>query len=69
MAGKTTQRGKANAWKSALSNDAERDSPVAEAPDLHARISELAYFKAQQRGFEPGRELEDWLAAETEVGR
>jgi len=67
MAGKMTQRGKANAWKSALPSDAERDPPVAEAPDLHARIAELAYFKAQQRGFEPGRDLEDWLEAETEV--
>jgi hypothetical protein len=30
-------------------------------------IAELAYVKAQQRGFEPGHELEDWLAAEAEV--
>ena len=30
-------------------------------------IAELAYFKAQQRAFEPGHELEDWLAAEAEV--
>jgi Protein of unknown function (DUF2934) len=30
-------------------------------------IAELAYFKAQQRGFEPGHEREDWLAAEAEV--
>ena len=30
-------------------------------------VAELAYFKARQRGFEPGHELEDWLAAEGEV--
>ena len=30
-------------------------------------IAELAYFKAQRRGFEPGHEEEDWLAAEAEV--
>jgi hypothetical protein len=30
-------------------------------------IREAAYFKAQQRGFAPGRELEDWLAAEREI--
>jgi hypothetical protein len=26
-----------------------------------------AYFRAQSRGFEPGYEWEDWLAAEAEV--
>ena len=30
-------------------------------------IEERAYFKAVQRDFAPGYELEDWLAAETEV--
>ncbi|MBL8381881.1 MAG: DUF2934 domain-containing protein [Burkholderiales bacterium] len=32
-----------------------------------ARIAERAYFRAQQRGFAPGHELDDWLAAEREV--
>jgi hypothetical protein len=32
-------------------------------------IATCAYFRAQQRGFEPGHELEDWLAAESEVAR
>lgn len=31
-----------------------------------ARIAELAYYKAEQRGFAPGHEVEDWLAAEQE---
>ncbi|MDD5268281.1 MAG: DUF2934 domain-containing protein [Methylococcales bacterium] len=35
-------------------------------PDRDARIAELAYFKAESRGFEPGHELEDWLEAEQE---
>lgn len=30
-------------------------------------IAEAAYYKAQQRKFEPGHEIEDWLAAEDEV--
>ncbi len=34
--------------------------------DREARISELAYLKAESRGFEPGHELEDWLEAEGE---
>lgn len=27
-------------------------------------VSEAAYYKAQARGFEPNKELDDWLAAE-----
>ena len=30
-------------------------------------ISTCAYYKAEARGFEPGHELDDWLAAELEV--
>lgn len=32
-----------------------------------AMISEAAYWRAERRGFEPGHEVEDWLAAEAEV--
>jgi hypothetical protein len=35
--------------------------------DRHASIAEAAYFRSQHRGFMPGHELEDWLAAEEEV--
>ena len=38
------------------------------APDqLQRWIAEAAYYRAQRRGFAPGQELEDWLAAEVEV--
>lgn len=30
-------------------------------------ISDAAYYRAQKRGFAPGRELDDWLAAEAEI--
>lgn len=30
----------------------------------HQWISEAAYYKAEVRNFAPGRELDDWLAAE-----
>ncbi len=33
-----------------------------------ALVAENAYFRAERRGFAPGHELEDWLAAEAEVG-
>jgi hypothetical protein len=35
--------------------------------ERHRRISELAYRRAEQRGFAPGSEVEDWLEAEREV--
>jgi hypothetical protein len=35
--------------------------------ERHTVIAEAAYFRAQRRGFEPGHELEDWLAAELEI--
>ncbi len=30
-------------------------------------IAEAAYLRAERRGFAPGHEHEDWLAAEAEV--
>lgn len=35
--------------------------------DRRRLIAEAAYFRAEQRGFVPGQEIEDWLAAELEV--
>ena len=37
--------------------------------DVSKLIAEEAYYRAQQRGFQPGHELEDWIAAEKEVRR
>lgn len=31
------------------------------------RVRERAYFKAQQRGFENGNDLQDWYEAEQEI--
>ena len=43
--------------------------PYAPVPlaERKQRIAELAYLRAQARGFAPGREMDDWLAAELEV--
>jgi hypothetical protein len=30
-------------------------------------IAHAAYFLAERRGFAPGRELDDWTAAEAEI--
>ena len=48
-------------------DDADRASAMKEMNERHRRISELAYYRAQQRGFAPGYAEEDWLAAEREI--
>lgn len=35
--------------------------------DFSEAIAERAYYKALNRGFAPGFELEDWLEAEREI--
>jgi len=48
-----------------ISEDVEH---VAHFPDRQEIIAELAYLKAERRGFLPGYELSDWLEAEEELG-
>ena len=43
---------------------AEVETPVA---DHRVKVALAAYFIAQKRGFEPGHELDDWLAAEVQI--
>jgi hypothetical protein len=40
---------------------------MCEAAQRHALIAEAAYLRAEQRHFEPGHEVEDWLAAESAI--
>jgi hypothetical protein len=43
-------------------------APVPIDPEQRlAMIAQAAYFRAERRGFTPGYEAEDWLAAESEV--
>jgi hypothetical protein len=44
-----------------------RGSPLIPASLRNDMIRDAAYFRAQSRGFVPGKEMEDWLAAEQEV--
>jgi hypothetical protein len=43
--------------------------PVTEPGEAQhkALIAEAAYHRAEKRGFAPGQELDDWLAAEKEI--
>lgn len=52
--------------KSKSSSKAAADS--APPIDRQLIIEREAYLRAERRGFEPGHELEDWLAAEHFVG-
>ena len=46
--------------------DSAADAQAA-APDRWQRIQSRAYEIAQERGFTPGAELNDWLQAEREI--
>lgn len=43
------------------------DHSSGEQSSRHDRIAAEAYLIAAQRGFTPGHDLDDWLAAETHV--
>jgi len=45
------------------------DPPPVSTDDRHRQIAEAAYYRALARGFAPGQEQEDWLAAEAEIDR
>ena len=47
--------------------DGVRTTHVSPSNDRVQRIRLAAYRRAEARGFTPGAELEDWLAAEQEV--
>jgi hypothetical protein len=55
----------------ARANDPLEKSPSSSASDLDderkQRIREAAYRRAEARGFAPGGEFDDWIAAEHEV--
>jgi hypothetical protein len=44
-----------------------RSSAYMEPDARDAMIAEAAYFRSAHRGFEPGHEVDDWLAAESEI--
>ena len=44
-----------------------RSSTFIEPEQRCSMIAQAAYFRAEHRGFESGYELEDWLAAESEI--
>jgi len=53
--------------KEELSLNTEESGNTINLPDRDVRLAELAYYKAESRGFEPGHEMDDWLEAEQEL--
>lgn len=43
------------------------NSQIANTRNIKETINEFAYYRSEQRGFEPGHEMDDWLAAEKEI--
>jgi len=75
-AGKLASRGTNDATSDGRSSTADTLSGnVADMAQVIARrreqlchaIAEAAYYRAEHRGFAPGHELEDWLAAQEEI--
>ena len=73
---KSRRRARATGKSPVPRQRASRKKPVAQpatpapSPGWPAReqmIAEAAYYRAEQRNFAPGREMEDWLAAELEI--
>ena len=50
-----------------LASESSSDSAASEGAARHELVAVEAYFLAERRGFTPGCELDDWLAAESIV--
>ncbi len=51
----------------ATADNSSDTQPALSLEDFRTRVAKAAYFLAEQRGFEPGCEVEDWLTAEVIV--
>lgn len=70
MAQKTTSPTRSRKLSSVPPPSDGESAKTSTQPSDHDRqqmIAERAYQLAEQRGFAPGAELEDWLAAEREI--
>jgi hypothetical protein len=63
---KATPRRRTTSLKAAAGSEAATGITVSEGA-RRAMVEQAAYLRAERRGFTPGGEVEDWLAAEAEV--
>lgn len=66
--GKSTIETKSSKMASAQRFGASANTALGIAPDQRQRmIEEAAYYRAEQRGFQGGDSVQDWLEAEAEI--
>lgn len=53
--------------KRAAASPKKSAAPAAKGDKRHAMIAEIAFYYAEQRGFQGDMEMDDWLRAEAEV--
>ncbi len=64
---KSRARNRAHAAPPPSNSIVTRSSAYIEPKAREAMIAEAAYHRSAHRGFEPGHEVDDWLAAESEI--
>ncbi len=64
----TTRKTPAKPAKPAAAQPFEARAEIS-AEELRKLIAEAAYYRAKERGFAPGYEVDDWVQAEAEVKR
>lgn len=58
-----------SAVETSAANAVINAADTADETAWHRMIAEAAYFRAARRGFVPGKELEDWVAAESGISQ
>jgi hypothetical protein len=55
--------------ETAMSTNKTSDPSAGDGADRDSlkSIAEAAYYRAERRGFAPGNEVDDWLAAEADI--
>jgi Protein of unknown function (DUF2934) len=64
---RTRNGGKLTLHKPPTVKKASATQPSLSEEQRHAMIAEAAYYMTERRGFESGRELDDWLLAERQL--
>jgi hypothetical protein len=64
---KLTLRKRASKAAAPATAEPQADAVEISADARRGMIAEAAYLRAEARGFAPGYELDDWIAAESEV--
>jgi hypothetical protein len=61
VASKATAKKKVSKKKTA---SAKKSSPLISPRERYEMIATMAFYRAEQRNFEPGHDVEDWLECE-----